>query len=793
MPHSNTRSDVLALFHAAWDQGDLAATKRLSVGFPSALLLDARVQLRLARCINAKQVIAAEALYRRLLRFDVSDLKAFIGALERSNSKPFLIKLYELCRRSRTLAGSLTCFLALYNLGQVHAAKSKWVTALAGRVAELGGFASYSVINAFDSPNGGNAKDNLCVLVSRFTAVEDVLPFLKKGANVSFVTWRISPAALSNFHNDLVRKAPANVKASDLRFVNPIIEDGNLNDPDIEPWSRLADQLSNSVISALENKLPFFLRRPCKDARGTLELALSDAMFGLLRWRFCLERTVRALGQRKIVAWCRDREELEWAQALASNVGAEISIYPSFPTAAALRTFPRELPSSSPAWSAFTRAWLEARLNLLKTTEIVKNSEFFYSVVGQWEPLSQPVLDVAARQLDLGRVLSVSVCPNARAPDCDVVIQRAPFKLPVRQAVRDELRGRLVAVLAGKHGSVVEPLTRIALNFIERELPNLAMFYHAGRVVAVRSKLAPSVICPTRITSLRAYCDGVRSVGGASSEIQSVFWSKMPRYRRPTADIVFAIETYTADLLTSWYGLAANSVKLVGNIRTSYTGNAGNDGHRIGWRKKATKMIVATQSVPLQQNLALLRAVVPTLQARAIDVVVKVHPSEQKASIEAYKAELASSATRGKSWVIQATPMSTLLPAVDMVISRSSNVALEAAVAGKDVVLLHESSEPMVVPYAEMGVAMVCDTAEALTDVVARILDGGPERARLRETRERYLAGNPLLVNGRGVEVIRRTLRDMRAASTYGRVNERIKVALSSTMVGLRLQFLRND
>ncbi|MGH3710809.1 MAG: hypothetical protein ACRDRQ_22495 [Pseudonocardiaceae bacterium] len=779
-PRLNMHSDLSTSFKLAWDEKNFLEIESLSLRLPDEVLISHDVQKRLGSCDNIENCFAAKRLYRRLSQLEVSRTEFYLHFLERNTFDPVLDALYELHRQSGSIGATLVRFIALYNTGRIQEAKRTWAQSLQNTSTDdLGAFASFGRINSYDSDDSGQPGNDICVLVSRFTSSKDVLKILTRSLNLSFVAWRSSQSTIDAFCKSLGDFGPVSV-------ANPIIEDGNLNEPDIIPYSKLSDTIAGSITTLFEKYIPRNLANFYKNSRDSIELSLSDSIFTELRWRHCLERTVRSRNPQGLAVWCRTLEEVEWALGIADSLDSAIHIYPAFTMASGLRGFPLQ-----PALTRedrrredhrkFRLTWATERRRLDEITDTAYQREATCVVVGRWEPLSRNVLESVAGKFGSEKVLRVAVIPFSTNTKVDISLSKKDLRIPISPTLESKICSHLESSLPKKLSGLLYSITRVSLNCLERDVPNLALSYDLGRLVTIKTGLANSVICPTRVAMLRAYCHGAQAVGGHTSEIQSVLLSKMPRYRRPSADTFFAIDTYSRDLIIDWFGFSPSDVEIVGDMRNSARPiSIEQNLVQLPWREKSVKMIVATQTVPIAQNLALINAIIPLIESRYIDIIVKVHPSEPDSSINAYKSAIENCRACGSSWVLRDVPMSLMLPDADIVISRTSNVALEAAVAGKDVVLLHELDTPMVVPYDKIGVAVVCESPSVLLSAVERILDGLNIKEDLARSRSEYIKNNPLMTHGKGIDVVQNVLLNIKRTTYISQKIERYKINLRS-------------
>lgn len=278
------------------------------------------------------------------------------------------------------------------------------------------------------------------------------------------------------------------------------------------------------------------------------------------------------------------------------------------------------------------------------------------------------------------------------------------------------------------------------------------------------------MVMPGRDWIARAACKEARAVGLPSFDMQTVFVGPRRRYVRTVADRQLVIETNSRKLFLEYFGMKEEQILLSGCAKITEMRRtiAATD------RKEARRRLgMGGEPFLLFAASPLLEGCAPVAEALAgfagersrFTLGFRLHPSSDAAQVEFYGA-LAGG--RPNVRILEGFGLAETLAAADVVVTRFSNVGLEGALAGRDVIACNFSDTPAVIRLDTMGVATPVSAPKELGPVIDDILEHGPIWRRLQETRAAYVDENrQLMVDDLGptlVELVEQEAEALRRA-----------------------------
>jgi len=304
--------------------------------------------------------------------------------------------------------------------------------------------------------------------------------------------------------------------------------------------------------------------------------------------------------------------------------------------------------------------------------------------------------------------------------------------------------------------AIAEPQLR---RVMERTMP--AMIVSASLVRQMVRTVRPArVIClPGRDWLSRMAVKEVQLRFGEkvrSYDIQTVFIGPRLRYKPTTCDIQVAIETYSASIFKSSFGLTENRILIAGSPRYAASLKAGRS-ELLNHSEDQPYTILFTSSPILDRCLPVIDVLVAALRVGGDAVLhVRPHPSSGPADVALLRNSVAVLGQRG---IVEASStLAAALARADVVVTRFSNTGLEAAMLGKDVVAAEFSHEPPPVPLGAMGVAIGVHDPDSLIAALRDIGSRGPMTSQLRQDRETYFERNRLLLHENPAQALWETI-----------------------------------
>ena len=177
-----------------------------------------------------------------------------------------------------------------------------------------------------------------------------------------------------------------------------------------------------------------------------------------------------------------------------------------------------------------------------------------------------------------------------------------------------------------------------------------------------------------------------------------------------------------------------------------------------------TKRIIlfATQHIAFSETRRMLIGVITAVRSmRDVQLIVKVHPSEDSTQ---YKALAREFDTVGLH-VTKDMDLYALINTCDVLITKYSTTALEAMMLDKPVIVINLSGQPTPVPYAEEGAALGVYKHEDIQQAIIMAVDDEETQNKLKAGRRRFIkrwAGEP---DGKAAQRIVTLVKEMIAAS----------------------------
>lgn len=251
------------------------------------------------------------------------------------------------------------------------------------------------------------------------------------------------------------------------------------------------------------------------------------------------------------------------------------------------------------------------------------------------------------------------------------------------------------------------------------------------------------ILClPGRDWVARIACIVARANDVPSFDVQTVFVGPRARYKPTEADFQVAMDTASAEIFQTYFGLADASVLLGGGISLAKTvGAIERACERRPASSERSRILFAASPSPadcLPMLTTLCDYVEPTPD---VELVVRLHPAATDDATEAFLAALGQSERRRLSNRAE-TPLADDVAAADLVATRFSNVGLAAGLAGKPVVVYREPEAPLPISLGDMGVALEADSLDALARLLAGWQAGAPDFEALRATQAQFLEAN---------------------------------------------------
>lgn len=274
----------------------------------------------------------------------------------------------------------------------------------------------------------------------------------------------------------------------------------------------------------------------------------------------------------------------------------------------------------------------------------------------------------------------------------------------------------------------LEPLVEL---FTKRQLPYLIDLSRRAMLTLTVARPAYVLVSPGWTPAHRVVIAVARRLGIATIDVQALMVRRIPRYKRPNAKWCAVLDAAQQQLYEDHFGIDAEKI-----IQTGYVGldvvrerlaalNIAQFRSGLGITDPGARVVLqATQPEPIDRHLPILEALLEALED--LDnrhLIVKLHPAEGPQRMRAYE-DLARS--RGaESWarVIRGEDIYSLIHISDLVVTRFSNVGIEAAALGRPVIAANLVADAWPIHLGELGVAVAANDRMSLVRAVRSRLE----------------------------------------------------------------------
>jgi len=282
---------------------------------------------------------------------------------------------------------------------------------------------------------------------------------------------------------------------------------------------------------------------------------------------------------------------------------------------------------------------------------------------------------------------------------------------------------------------------------------------------------AAIVAVPDRHARARIVLSLGKSLGIPSLTIQGALLADNPRYGPMYADRAAVIDIFSKDILMKRGSVAEEQISITGTPRWDGAAlglAAANDDLRknavresLGIESNQKIVVFATQRLPHKQTANMVRPLLYELSVlpAVFRMVIKLHPRED---IEVSDGLLEELDWNGEvPIIVKNIDLYGLLAASELLVTGFSNVALEAALLDKPVMIINFTGEPDPLPFVEQGIAVGAYSVREVKDLCRALLEDTQIKDNLRNSRQQYLKQNPQMLDGKATERVVDMIREL--------------------------------
>jgi CDP-glycerol glycerophosphotransferase (TagB/SpsB family) len=326
------------------------------------------------------------------------------------------------------------------------------------------------------------------------------------------------------------------------------------------------------------------------------------------------------------------------------------------------------------------------------------------------------------------------------------------------------------------NGLAVEPvITRAVEDFFQQRY-----FYGIAGFMAGQSygSMRPDTTCfclPTRQSPLRAFATGLLSVenGPTVIDVQALNLLRHPKYLPPVAHYSTVIDSFNFNLYTEYFGVPADRVIVTGTPHNDhFLLNARAIMKRIESKPEAKNrrfkqhILFISQLQPEDRVGPIVDAIASHLQNQPdACLTIRLHPREGDARREMYTRRIGTMNIRDRLHFSHGETGTEALVSADIVVTIYSNMAREAAMIGKPVIICRfPGFEPPLLLDKE-GLGQLSSNP---TKLVAMLQEHYRATQRIEGTVSAYFQNNPHLMEANSAERILALASSLRPELTDG-------------------------
>src|SRR5262249_25681903 len=160
-----------------------------------------------------------------------------------------------------------------------------------------------------------------------------------------------------------------------------------------------------------------------------------------------------------------------------------------------------------------------------------------------------------------------------------------------------------------------------------------------------------------------------------------------------------------------------------------------------------------TQPISLEQNRTLVELTLEAIQdIPDVRVVVKVHPGEPEGRLEVFQRLTERRGLSDRTFVTKGHEVYRLLAAADLVVNMMSNVGIEAALLGRNVVAVELDVETRHFSLDEIGLVDASRSRSEAVGQIRKLLLDDQASAAAESKRKAFFSANPELQDGKSIE-----------------------------------------
>jgi len=265
-------------------------------------------------------------------------------------------------------------------------------------------------------------------------------------------------------------------------------------------------------------------------------------------------------------------------------------------------------------------------------------------------------------------------------------------------------------------------------------------------------------VCPGRHTEALIAQDAARYCGKKSIDVQNAYMTEGYTYTRPYGDLIAAIDSWSCESIVNHFGADSRTVKNTGTPRfdslASELEKIDVNGFELPFKDLGNKLLTfASQPVGMEKNLEITRLLAQSkVDDLVFNILIKLHPRDTNETLDLYIKYVASLKSRHDIVVSRDIDVYKVVYLSDVLVTMFSNVGVEAAIMGKNVLIANLGGENCPLPLDEFNIGCNAYTDEEFHEGLVGLITCQEFREKIFLTRAKYFADNPHFINGNAID-----------------------------------------
>lgn len=310
-------------------------------------------------------------------------------------------------------------------------------------------------------------------------------------------------------------------------------------------------------------------------------------------------------------------------------------------------------------------------------------------------------------------------------------------------------------------GSVNELLSAILRSFVNKELRlTLSRFVYFEELFTL---CAPRVVVlsTSRWVAVRGLSIIAKQLAIPTIDVQSLNVLEHPKYKSPVADKATVIDQMSLEVYRDYLNYPEQDIFITGTPRVDEIRASTMSLSVEGLRRKfdlpdndRPTLMFASQLQPLERCLSILTEMCAVSKDCGASLIIKLHPREGISRRQAYEGLIERGGVKNQTAILGPVPIQEVLAVSQVVVTMFSNVAREALLAGREVIIANYFDTQLPIRFdLDSGATGAYSAAE-----LRELLSGAVKHSAASQTYEiaesEYMRANPHLATGGSVERI---------------------------------------